>query len=182
MEFQRGVDVKESIGIGLEKDSVSVKDIRGRLIIRWRENTTALRLEIVFRKRKYISLSKILPLLNEDQIPLSKLRLYFKAYKGYRMYEELNKDGSFGLWRKARQALKKNQKNTQYAQLELTNSGSYEVIGHESDNERPKMTFGIQTEDVEKIQKNVKRDITNIKGLKYNGKIYPVKLGTKEII
>ena len=185
MNFERGKNPKEALDIGIEKDSVSVTDIRGKMTIRWIEDGNTRRMDVIFKKRWYIPMEKAISLLNEEEISLIKMRMYFKGYNGDHTDIELSRNReSFWIWNKATSALRKSKKSKKpYAIVEMTGSSYYDLKGAINEEyTEAYISFVIFSEDINKVQSAMGDRGNGVKGVVYKGKVYPVKIGRKKLV
>lgn len=76
MNFERSGDAKKTLGIGIEQYSIPITGIKGQLEVpRFRKDHDIY----YIKKRWFIPLTFIIPLLNMERIPILKLVLFFKA-------------------------------------------------------------------------------------------------------
>jgi hypothetical protein len=177
MNFKRGQGVKESLDIGIEKDSVSLRRISGKLYLRWaKSNSNYNDLNCVLERRWFIPMKKVLPLLNQDSVSIRDLRRYFYI-RPSRSLDFTDIFEIIFLWGSAKRAFKKIIKIKSYIEMDMT-YGRYEMIDSDNDSITG-FSFKIQSEDTQKIIGIDRRE--GLKGLIYKGKTYPIKMGEKQL-
>ena len=180
MNFERGKDPKEALGIGLMGESLTITGIGGKIEVSRRNNNgNTKRTSGVLIKRWFIPLKFILFLLRRDRISSRLLSLFFYLRSDdcspglTRLFESL------GLGMVVRGSIRKIRREGRYSKIDFNSSGwRLEELGDKHSHSQ--VSFSIKTSDVEKAAK-LNTDGKEIKGVIYNGRAYSLGKNVKEL-
>jgi hypothetical protein len=184
MNFERGKDPKESIGIGLAAESISITSLSANVSLQWYKSDRRRSMDVKLKKRWFIPMKTALKLLQKEKISSMNLSLcfYARTTEGWDMPKMGNFFGSIGVWGRIRRKTRKVLRGKSSAEISFTPSGAWRMktLGDSSDS-YSLVSFAIKTEDVVKAE-DLKNNDKEIKGVIYKGDIYPIKPGDKELI
>ena len=173
MNFERGRDPKESLGIGLMGESLTITGIEGSISIERRKNNgNTRRTRGILLKRWFIPMRFVLFLLKRSKISSRLIQIFFYfrdadcSPGGQRILE------SFGLGMKVRSNIRKIRRQKRYAKINFNSNGwRLDEIGDRDSSST--VTFSIKTSDMEKAAK-LHEENKDLKGVIYRGRTYPL--------
>lgn len=180
MQFERGKDSKDAMGIGLTRESIGITGLTGNIDIRFYQNNgNSKTIDAVLKKRWYVPLRAVLFLLKKDSISFRLLRLFFYARHNSIADAITSWFESFGICVQTRRLIRKANGKKKSAKIELNDSG-WSMEKGRSSNSYADLKFSFQTDDVKKAEK-LKSEGKNIEGVMYKGKVYPLGKNIKHL-
>jgi len=183
MNFERNQSPKEVMGVGLESSSITISKVTGDIQLHWSKNKKRLDESYSLKKRWWVPLRWVLPLLNMEEVPIEKLRLLFRASGDFSDILEKFWPGTFP-WFFIRKRNRRIKKNKPYVKVDI--GGYWQVKKYSDNNENTAyLNFSIISEDLEKMEKikeSRDNDKGGLKGVIYKGQIYEIKMGNKKLL
>jgi hypothetical protein len=184
MNFERNNNPKESMGIGLESDSVSVEKIEGEIYLKWDQGKLNLISEkFKIRKRWFIPKKNLLGLLEKEKVSALHLSFLCKAKVYGRVFTMSGIWQYFFPWLFIFSKVRLIKKHQPLAIIHL--ASKWNIDRQEYTFDSSNVFFSITSYDLKKIiameRKNSEGSFF-IKGAIHKGKIYPIKHGSKTLI
>lgn len=176
MNFERGKDPQESIGIGIKKNSIPMENLYlfSRVTYRNAQGFYNGPFNFNFKKRKWVSMKKILPLLNNETLSLNELIKYFRIAEGVSDYIIISKILDWILLYKIYIQIKRKPG----ARVILSDSWTYKEKSYNEENDIT-LSFIIDS-DLDKVE-DIKSRGDDIQGVIWKENVYPILLGDKKI-
>jgi len=180
MNFERGKDPKESLGIGLMGESLTITGIEGNISIERRKTSgNTKRTKSVLLKRWFMPLRFVLFLLKRDRISSRLIQIFFYFRTDdcspgiQRLFE------SMGLGMIVRSNIRKIRRQKRYTKIDFNSNGwRLNEIGDRDSNSI--VSFSIKTTDVEKAAK-LHEENKDLKGVIHHGRAYLLGKNIKEL-
>ena len=183
MNFERGLDPKEIVGIGLSAESISITSLSANVVLQWYKSNKRKDLNVKLKKRWFIPMKTTLKLLKNEKISSMNLFLcfYARTTDSYDMPKIGNFFGSIGVWGRIRRVIRRVHKGKSTAEITFSNSSNWMIETYgDASNSYSRVKFAFKTDDVVKAS-DLKNNDKEIKGIIHKGNIYPIKEGNKEL-